>query len=431
MSDVYAHMTWITVFIMASKGYLCDLHPNIDDHDCHLVDYNYSDLGWVLLGVSCYFFIFREAIEVFGNDSFWTYLKDPWNWFENAAIGCVIASGLHFIHVIAEEQKPFHSLLITTVLFQFAFAVSFLRTTFLAYAQFVGGILNIFYELIPFFLVTGLILMAFAYAAFIQNFNKIDEENPGNFKDFLASFLTLFGEFLGGPERPTTPTDVLFGIMSVVILLNVVIAIISNAWDDSTGETTIRFWEYRLGFIEEVAYTKEVLSKPVHWFRYCIGMGQEAKRMSHQHVPAVLPPRPRRPKKSSSMRRLKHHMTRPEDDNKPTLSAWEKFAFWVSYLFYLLLGLISFGLAWPRRIRKDVFGRNNKRTVVLKKEDKKINSVKLDGIHKSVQQLNDANMEERMKKVEADVQRVQGTVDEVHDLLKNLAVQQLPAPQRR
>ncbi|CAJ1965696.1 unnamed protein product [Cylindrotheca closterium] len=419
MSDMYGHITWIIVFITASKTYLSNLYLGNNE------DYQYS--GRILLFVSGYFLIFREAIEVFGNDSLWTYLKDPWNWFEMAAIACVITSGTYFVY---EEQSEIAPLLITTGLFQFAFAVSFLRTTFLAYAQFVGGILNILYELIPFFLVTGMILMAFAFASFVQNFNDDDEEIRANFANFGESFLTLFGEFLGGPERPKTVSDILFGVISVVILLNVVIAIISNAWDDSTGETTIRFWQYRLGFIEEVAYTKEVLKKPVTWFRQCcIGDRTHRKRTVIQPLPPTTKTTPEEKEVSPSVHKVKHHLAKPHDVHKPDLTAWETFGFWVSYLFLLLLGLCSFGQAWPNRIRKDVFGRN-KRTVVLKKEDKEANSATLDGIHKSVQQLNGANMEERMKKVEADMQGMKGTMNEVHDLLKKLAPKQSPEPQR-
>ena len=62
---------------------------------------------------------------------------------------------------------------------------------------------------------TGLILMAFTYAAFVQNFDAEDPETRENFKDFLESFLTLFGGFLGGPDPPKTVADILFGIISV------------------------------------------------------------------------------------------------------------------------------------------------------------------------------------------------------------------------
>ena len=140
------------------------------------------------------------------------------------------------------------------------------------------------------------------------------------------------------------------------------------------------------------------------------------------------PERPTRLAKHSSMIRLQHHMKYPQDRDKPMLNAWEKFGFFLSYVLFFVLGLVSWGQAWPNRIRKDVFGRN-KRTVVLKKEDKKVDSAKLDGIHRSVQLLNEAHMEERMKKVEAEMLRMKGTMEDVHDLLKKLAAQSMPDPQ--
>lgn len=134
MSDMYAHIAWIVLFIAASKAYLSNLYKEGQE------DYNH--FGILLLFIASYFLVFRELIELFGNDTLWTYLKDPWNWFENVTIGCVIASGVHFCSPIGNE-RDIEALLVTTGLFQFTFAVSFLRTTFLAYAQFVGGILNV------------------------------------------------------------------------------------------------------------------------------------------------------------------------------------------------------------------------------------------------------------------------------------------------
>lgn len=137
MSDVYVHCTWITIFIDASSRYLSNLY-NDDDDD----DKPYTSHGVFLLLLSSYFCIFRECIEFTGNDTVGSYLKDPWNWFENATSIFVIASSIHFLSKVGNE-KPIERLLIITGLLQFAFLVSFLRNTFLAYAQFVGGIGNV------------------------------------------------------------------------------------------------------------------------------------------------------------------------------------------------------------------------------------------------------------------------------------------------
>lgn len=134
MSDVYVHCTWIALFINASSRYLANLY-NGDDQP-------YTSYGGFLLLLASYFLFFREGIEFSGNTTFGTYLKDPWNWFENTTIICVIISSIHFLSKPGSE-KHIEPLLITTGLLQFAFLTSFLRTTFLAYAQFVGGIVNV------------------------------------------------------------------------------------------------------------------------------------------------------------------------------------------------------------------------------------------------------------------------------------------------
>eukprot|EP00980_Cylindrotheca_fusiformis_P001385 scaffold344_cov130-Cylindrotheca_fusiformis.AAC.16 len=137
MSDVYVHITWIILFINASSRYLANLYR--DNNDEHLP---YTKHGGFLLLLASYFLLFREGIEFTGNDTLGSYLKDPWNWFENATIIFVIISSIHFLFESGNE-KHIESLLIATGLMQFAFLVSFLRTTFLAYAQFVGGIVNV------------------------------------------------------------------------------------------------------------------------------------------------------------------------------------------------------------------------------------------------------------------------------------------------
>lgn len=86
--------------------------------------------------------------------------------------------------------------------------------------------------------------------------------------------------------------------------------------------------------------------------------------------------------------------------DKPPFNDWETFGF----------TSCSFGQAWP--------GRLGNRTVVLKKEDKQSNSATLDGIQKLVEQLGCATMKVRMRKVEAEMQRMKGIMDEVYDLLK-------------
>ena len=78
---------------------------------------------------------------------------------------------------------------------------------------------------------------------------KFPEEG---FQTLGEAFVSIFGYFILGPDEVITPLDFVFGILIVIILLNVVIAIVSDAWAQATAEAARVFWEYRLEFILDV-----------------------------------------------------------------------------------------------------------------------------------------------------------------------------------
>jgi len=54
---------------------------------------------------------------------------------------------------------------------------------------------------------------------------------------------------------------VFFGIMVVVILLNVVIAIVSDAWEDAKALTGTSFWQSRVNFLAESGFDYQSKTK--------------------------------------------------------------------------------------------------------------------------------------------------------------------------
>jgi hypothetical protein len=67
------------------------------------------------------------------------------------------------------------------------------------------------------------------------------------------AILTTFNFFYSGPEQTSSfVMDILFGLVAVVILLNVVIAIVSDAWADSKKKIGVVFWGYKIDFLAEV-----------------------------------------------------------------------------------------------------------------------------------------------------------------------------------
>ena len=62
------------------------------------------------------------------------------------------------------------------------------------------------------------------------------------------------------PGLYTYSLDILFGLLIVIILLNVVVAIVGEAWDDAATQSLMFFWKYRVDKIQQYQGLRE--SKP-------------------------------------------------------------------------------------------------------------------------------------------------------------------------
>ena len=63
--------------------------------------------------------------------------------------------------------------------------------------------------------------------------------------------LYSFNGFFSGIEVQK-PVDVIFGIVVVIVFLNVVIAIVSDSWKAAVQQTKVKYWSFRLSFILEM-----------------------------------------------------------------------------------------------------------------------------------------------------------------------------------
>ena len=55
-------------------------------------------------------------------------------------------------------------------------------------------------------------------------------DSQDNFCTYEDSVHNVFGYFAGGPDDTTDVLDIIFIFLTVIIFLNVLIAIVSNAW---------------------------------------------------------------------------------------------------------------------------------------------------------------------------------------------------------
>jgi len=201
-------------------------------------------------------FTLREVLQILsvGTD----YLGDLWSLFEVITIVLLVVSST--IMLSEEPRKgedlPQH-LLITTGLFVVMQFILILRNTIQPFARFVGGLLLIVKQLVPFIVVNLLVLWFFVYAWWIKESVRGSANNTIKLR-FQESFMLIF-DF---SERDSDNSDadtigllhILFALLIIIVLFNILIAIVGEAWQSSDQISNGLFWKYRLEKIKELRY---------------------------------------------------------------------------------------------------------------------------------------------------------------------------------
>ena len=168
----------------------------------------------IILLVCISVFVVRESIELTWSDRAIDYIANRWNWIEISSIVSLLSATIHMINLrIYDDLTPNRYLFIwsgVVLLLQFIFI---LRSTFLPFARFVAGLLEIAYTLVPFFVVSLMILIGFSYSFYMSGGRE--DECPS----FGGCLLWTIGGFFYGVDEFTTPyIDVIFGVFAVVVL---------------------------------------------------------------------------------------------------------------------------------------------------------------------------------------------------------------------
>jgi len=267
------------------------------------------------------------------------YAREIWNWLDVTVICLVITSAT--ILLLSDPDEPYNdgsrTILMMTVTCQIVHFASFLKKIFLPFATFVGGIVMVFKTLVPFVVCTALVLLLFAFLYHVEKFDRYNPLPPDHlqFDNLWVSFLSVFQMFVNAQEETTDFVDVFFGILTTIILLNVVIAIISIEWQLSTEEEkALRvFWEYRLTFIQDVTLSSK-FEKSAKKVKKLLMLDLISNRFDQA--------------RSERIERFNDPST------KNGIGLYFFFVF--QYGIFLVLGFFSFGYLWPHKIRKDIFG---------------------------------------------------------------------------
>ena len=221
-------------------------------------------------------------------------------------------------------------------------------------------------------------------------------------EDIGTCYKWVLQGFFSGSEDTSDPLDIMFGVIAIVVLLNVVIAIVSEAWGSAAKKSIHLFWKFRLEFLSEARYFA-YLDK-----RLCKGglvdkVGDCIDEVRHlaltDHVPWSQPP--------YNMVTSKKEYDNPHDyydqdlaqmiDKGRSLQAdlyWTKMDSkrkrlhwsnkrirqyfcvlkWIWSLFLSLIlfcvGILTFGWFWPKKLRRRILAVGLSRNMFLASRNK-------------------------------------------------------------
>lgn len=251
----YCHIAWIYTFANASYLYYVESDAKLG-------------LGWrpTALIFFAVHFLWSEIAQFtryyFTGASLY-YCTDLWNWLDLVTSVMVIVSAVRFRD---EDSDIAGRLLMTTGCLQSLLFLSYLKKTFYSFSKFVSGVIRIVWAVIPFLVVSGVTLFTYSFMYFVQeqdqnkNISGLENKTADivpledaavdeSFASLLPSFQTVFEKFAGGAKESLSALDFFFGIIVVIVLLNVIIAVVSDEWAKADEEANASFWKYRLDLI--------------------------------------------------------------------------------------------------------------------------------------------------------------------------------------
>lgn len=258
------------------------------------IDYRFSGVqpssDGTLLGnyVGGAYFLLRELVQIISLWSLGTFKSwffDSTNWLDMLLIVLVF----YFTSAMLDGDQGSDDTFRTGVAFTkgilWCAVISFLKSTLVDFAVFVGGVFYVVRRLAAFLLALGVILLAFAQMFLIvytetgicsvnnsandpNDPDTCDQEFPHcNFADSLLKVYTMLMGEIGDETRYETSTVaqflyVAFAFLVVILLSNVLIAIVTDSYEVIQNDrSAIVFWSNRLDFVAEMDAISSVKTK--------------------------------------------------------------------------------------------------------------------------------------------------------------------------
>jgi len=371
MLDFYACVLLVASFRMSTVHYL-QLGPN-EFNNAPLPDALYP------LMLTLTYMCLRELGQVYINGVYW--FTSIWNYFDIITVICGYWTVARMVN--NDFGGNFGALVVATTALVWINALFFLRSTFLQFSIFISGISKIIVDLTPFFGVTMLLLIAFGEMYMADNLanGRCDKEDgvevETKFCSVGESLLSTLDFFMGGISLAEnadsgimTTISIIYGFLITIVLLNVVIAIVSDSWAIVHEQGKNVYWQYRLIFLAEVKSYEEYLCI-VSTKKSCIDMLMNRIDSALDKIISLLWIREYWGSFDSVIDRVTTEeyggLSWQFNYDYKRASGWGKVVmvgktmvllaiFWFFVLLWFVAGLATVGLFWPRSIRRAIFG---------------------------------------------------------------------------
>lgn len=241
--------------------------------------------GWIVaLFIGGTYFLFRELVQMislWSLGTFRSWLSDTVNWLDISVIVLVFYFSAAMVNEELGSDNTFRTGVAFTKGVLWCAVISFLKSTLVDFAVFVGGVYYVVRRLAAFLLALGVILLAFAQMFLIVytkteicDFDAETQCAPGvstkgamlcysefphcEFKSSLLKVYTMLMGEVGDETRYSTSNVaqflyVAFAFLVVILLSNVLIAIVTDSYGVIKNErAAMVFWSNRLDFVAEM-----------------------------------------------------------------------------------------------------------------------------------------------------------------------------------
>mmetsp|Transcript_14648 Transcript_14648/g.21646 ORF Transcript_14648/g.21646 Transcript_14648/m.21646 type:complete len:805 (-) Transcript_14648:120-2534(-) len=377
-------------------------------------------LTWeiVLYGCNSYL-LSRHVFSMLGSikmRKFKLWIEDPWNWIEGLNICFVFTST-----ILMERREDFYRTFVMIAGgWQWISVTSILRIVHLNFSVFVSGTIRIIRSLAPFLIATFLLLSSFSFMYHVASYDSPTcVANTGSQKDgvwndidvtsctWVGSLLNTYTMLVSGGLGTNYFTEdytimilsVIFGILIMILQLNLLIAIVNDNYAQAVANGSELFWLHRFQYMINLDTTAQLFISNDSSYSFFGWI----ERKSHDQ--------------RKCWDRALWNLTSKKRENdglvmdilKQNSLSFRRLLILIGLFFWLLAGLLTFGLLWPPQVKKLLFC-----PIVIEKgdDDDELN-------HDMVASLSTMKSEMKDLKVE-----LNSKVDTIHELISELLASQ-------